>query len=118
MEQAKIKLLLDEHIWVDLAVVLQQRGFDAIHVNSIGRSLDDEFILKFAAQESRAVLTNNFKDFAKLAEDWFAAGHEHAGIVFTLQLTPSELIRQCDRMLRVLSSDDVKNNIRWLQEFS
>ena len=44
---------------------------------------------------------------------WYEVGREHAGI----QLPPTELLKQAERLLVALSADDLKNTVRWLQEF-
>ncbi len=111
-------LLLDEHIWEGLAAALRGKGYDVVHLNHINqRSIDDEAVLSLAAAQSRALLTNNHRDFVPLARAWFEAEHPHAGIILSIQLPPGELLRQTTRLLQSLSMDELANTVRWLQEF-
>ena len=118
MTRTPVKLLLDEHIWTGLTDALEKQGYDALHILDTDQSgLDDEPLLAFAAAQERAVLTYNVKHFAPLVSLWYEAGKEHAGIIFSVQLPPSELLRQTLKLLEALSADELKNTVRWLQEF-
>jgi predicted nuclease of predicted toxin-antitoxin system len=113
-----IKLLLDEHIWEGLAEALTQRGYDVLSItNTAQRGIDDEAVLTFAAAEGRAVLTYNSRHFVPLVRLWYEANREHAGVILSIQLPPGELLRQVERLLTALSVDELKNTVRWLQEF-
>jgi predicted nuclease of predicted toxin-antitoxin system len=119
VNQSAPKLLLDEHIWEDLAAVLGSQGYDVVHLNHTEhRGMDDEPLLALAAAQSRAVLTYNHRDFVPLARAWFEADREHAGIILSIQLPPGELLRQTRRLLQSLTADELANMVRWLQEFS
>ena len=118
MRRQPIKLLLDEHIWEGLADALAQRGYDVIHItNTDQRSLDDEPLLAFATAQGRAVLTHNARHFVPLVIRWYETRREHAGVILSAQLPPGELLRQVTKLLSTLSADELKNTIRWLQEF-
>ena len=118
MTRTPIKLLLDEHIWTGLTEALKKRGYDALHILDTDQGgLDDKPLLTFAASQGRAVLTYNVKHFAPLVSLWYEAGREHAGVIFSIQLPPSELLRQTLKLLEALSADELKNTARWLQEF-
>ena len=118
MTRISIKLLLDEHIWTGLTEALKKRGYDALHILDTEQGgLDDEPLLTFAASQGRAVLTYNVKHFAPLVSLWYEAGREHAGVIFSVQLPPSELLRQTLKFLETLSAGELKNTARWLQEF-
>jgi hypothetical protein len=118
MTDEPIKLLLDEHIWEGLTGTLAKQGYDVIHiVNTEYRGIDNEPLLALATSQGRAVLTNNVRDFAPLVRLWYEAGREHAGVIFSVQLPPGELLRQMKNLLATLSADDLKNTARWLQEF-
>ena len=113
-----IKLLLDEHIWEGLAEALTQRGYNVVHLtNTDQRGLDDEPLLVFAAAQGRAVLTCNVRHFVPLVVSWHEAHREHAGVILSIQLPPGELLRQVGKLLTTLSADELKNTVRWLQEF-
>ena len=118
MNRASIKLLLDEHIWEGLAGALTQRDYDVVHLNDTEhRGIDDESLLAFATAQGRAVLTYNVRHFVPLIRLWYEAAREHAGVILSVQLPPSELMRQVERLLVTLSADELQNTVRWLQEF-
>jgi hypothetical protein len=48
---------------------------------------------------------------------WYEAGRVHAGVLVSTQLPPGELLRQVERLLTTLSAGELKNTVRWLQEF-
>jgi len=112
------KLLLDEHIWVHLAIILRDQGFDVIHVSEVKlNGLIDEAILQYAADNGRAVLTYNARDFAPLAKQWFELGKWHAGIIISDQLPQGELQKRMEKLLRNLSPNELINTIRFLQSY-
>ena len=118
MKGERIKLLLDEHIWEGLAAALTQRGYDAAHLNMTQhRGINDESLLTFATAEGRAVLTYNARHFVPLVRYWYEANRAHAGVILSIQLPPGELLRQVERLMATLSADELKNTVRWLQEF-
>lgn len=118
MNRLAPKLLLDEHIWEGLAAALVEKGYDVVHLNHTEhRGINDEPLLTLAAAQSRALLTNNHRDFVPLARTWFESDHAHAGIVLSVQLPPGELLRQTTRLLQTLTAGELANTVRWLQEF-
>ncbi|MBI4785841.1 MAG: DUF5615 family PIN-like protein [Chloroflexi bacterium] len=113
-----IKLLLDEQIWEGLTQALTQRGYDILHiVNTDQRGIDDEPLLTYASAQGRAVLTYNVHHFAPLVALWYEAGREHAGVILSTELPPGELLRRVERLLTALSADELRNTVRWLQDF-
>ena len=113
-----IRLLLDEHVWEGLTQALIQQGYDVVHVtHTEQRGMDDDVLLAWAADQGRVVLTYNVRHFVPLVAQWYAAHREHAGVILSLQLSPGELLRQVKRLLAALSADELRNTIRWLQEF-
>ena len=113
-----IRLLLDSHVWEGLAAALVKKGYDVVHINHTEyRRVDDDIVLAFAASQGRAVLTFNHQHFAPLARLWYEAGREHFGIILSIQLPQGELLRQADNLLTALPAEDLKNTVRWLQEF-
>ena len=89
-----MKALLDEQLSPQIAVLLRDAGFDveavAARPDLVGRS--DRVILEVASSESRAVVTNNIKDFRPIAAEWLAQGRVHAGLI----LLPSSRTRTRD----------------------
>jgi predicted nuclease of predicted toxin-antitoxin system len=78
-----VNALLDGQLSPRIAELLRGRGHDVQAVvdrpDLAGRS--DRMILKIAAAEKRAVITNNVKDFRPLAAERLARGESHAGLI-------------------------------------
>jgi predicted nuclease of predicted toxin-antitoxin system len=118
MSLEETQLLLDSHIWEGLAAELRLKGHNVVHINHTEhRSADDEIVLALAASEGRALLTYNHQDFVPLARQWYETGREHSGIILSVQLPRGELLRQVGNLLAVLPAAEMKNSVRWLQEF-
>ena len=80
-----MRLLLDEMHAPVVAAELRRLGHDVIAVKEraeMAGSADAE-LLRVAASDQRAVVTENVKDFAALHKSFLATGNVHAGIVFT-----------------------------------
>ena len=94
------KLLLDEQIWVYLAALLREQGFDVYHVTEAGlEHTPDPEIFQAAAEKHQAVVTFNVKDFAPFVEEYFKDGKEHYGIVASDQISRGELKRRVTNLL-------------------
>ena len=80
-----MKLLLDEMHAPSVAARLRAGGHDAVAVKErpemIG--LADRELLVVATAESRALVTENVKDFAAMHKSMSVAREKHAGLVFT-----------------------------------
>jgi Domain of unknown function (DUF5615) len=78
-----VKVLLDEHLPVAIALELRSGGVDAVAVGErpdlVGSS--DVRIADAAAAEGRAVVTNNVKDFRPIAAERLTAGRGHGGLI-------------------------------------
>jgi len=70
-----------------------------------------------AAAEHRAIVTFNFNDFVALHEKYAAEGKEHWGIVLSTAEPFSLLIHRLLRLLNSATAEELKNQIRWLNEF-
>ena len=112
------KLLLDEQIWVYLSTLLREQGFDVIHVyESDLEHMPDSEVLRSAVENHRAVVTFNTKHFIPLAREYFTEGKEHYGIVVSDEIPQGELQRRVTKLLESVSAEDLKNMVRFLQEF-
>lgn len=78
---------------------------------------DDSAQLAYAASQQRAILTFNFNDFVALHEHYVAEGKEHWGIVLSTEEPISVLMHRLLRLLNSVSAEELKNQIRWLNEF-
>ena len=112
------KLLLDEQIWVYLATLLREQGFDVYHVNEVGLDhTPDPEIFRVAVENHQAIVTFNIKDFIPLASQYFKDGKEHYGVVVSYQIPQGELQRRVTKLLQSVSAEELKNSVRFLQEF-
>ncbi len=80
-----MRLLLDEQYSPEIAAQLRRAGNDvtAVKGDSELEGMNDDPLLRQAAAQGRALLTNNVRDFAPLAGLWAAGGEEHLGLIFT-----------------------------------
>lgn len=79
-----MRLLLDEHYSPEIAHRLRALDHDVVTVDEVGlRGSGDEELLRYAASKGRALLTNNVRHFAPLAQRFATGGETHAGLVFT-----------------------------------
>jgi len=112
------KLLLDEQIWKYLAALLREQGFEVFHVTEVGLGeTPDPVILAEAVEKHQAIVTFNIRDFVPLAHEYAAAGKEHYGIVVSNEISPGELKKRVTNLLESISGEDLKNMVRFLQDF-
>jgi len=78
---------------------------------------DDDEQLAYAASNQRAIVTFNHKDFALRHARYLAAGKEHWGIILSTEETIDVLRRRLLRLLNTLATEELKNQIFWLNEF-
>ena len=77
-----MKLLLDEDLSPKIAVILRDRGIDALSVHEIGRTgLSDHEQLEYAASEGRCFVTRNRNDYILLTRQFFSSGMSHRGVL-------------------------------------
>jgi len=112
------KLHLNEHLSPDIAIQLRTRGFDVTSSQEADLlQAPDPRQLEFAISQQRAILTTNFTDFVVLHQDYLAAGRERWGIVLSTQESLWFIMRCLLRMLGTISALELKNQLRWLNEF-
>ena len=112
------KLYLDEHLSPRIAVQLRKHGFDAVTLHDRGMlSQDDRQQMVAAISERRALVTCNFRDFVELNEEYAEQGEQHWGIILTTEEPTGLLIKRLLKLLNSLSAEELKNQLRWLNEF-
>lgn len=112
------KLHLNEHLSPRLASQLQKHGFD-VKTSQQAELLaeSDEKQLSHAANERRAIVTFNVSDFFRLHEEYQTQGKEHWGIIFSTREAINILFHRLLRLLNSVSAEELRNQIRWLNEF-
>jgi predicted nuclease of predicted toxin-antitoxin system len=109
---------LDEDVWPGLAIVLRKRGFDIVHAYEVERGgMSDADQLAYSAQEGRAILTHNAKDFVPLAIEYFFNGRFHAGVILSPQIEKGELARRMLNLLHSLSAQEIAGTVRHLADY-
>jgi hypothetical protein len=80
-----VKLLFDVHHSRLAAERLRPIGHDVVAASDVPELavLADEELLRFAATDDRALVTENAKDFDRILRAWVAIGRHHAGVIFT-----------------------------------
>jgi predicted nuclease of predicted toxin-antitoxin system len=81
-----VKLLLDEMISPRIARELRREDFDVVAVKADRPELEalaDREVLRHAAVERRALVSNDVLDFQLIHNRMLAGGEEHCGILFT-----------------------------------
>lgn len=112
------KLYLNEHLSPRLAVQLRKHGFDVVTSQEAQLlSADDDEQLAYATAQQRALVTFNFSDFVTRHERYLAEGEEHWGIVLSTEEPIGTLLHRLLRLLNTVSANELKNQIRWLNEF-
>ncbi len=88
-----MRLFLDAHVsGRRIADALRERGHD-VRAADEERRLDgseDERLLELATAEGRIVVTFNVKDFARIVNEWSAAGTQHAGCLMIVGIDHGE----------------------------
>ena len=104
------KLLLDEDIHGDLVKALRARGIDAVCVQELGTSGDDDpDQLALAVQLERAFVTFNRGDYTRLHCEYLETDRHHFGIITCPQVPIGEMLR---RVLKVLDENsDLRDRI-------
>ena len=122
-----MKLLLDEMYAPAIAALLRDWGRDAVAVKERPplMGLSDEALVRVATAESRAVVTENVKDYAAVHQRILAVGQQHSGLIFAdarrfPRLGPNHVPVLADALTALLSDhgtmlDDIDSFLWWLQ---
>jgi predicted nuclease of predicted toxin-antitoxin system len=104
------RLLLDENVTWELAVALQERGHDVVHVRDLRLlGADDATVLAAAVRERRTVLTHDIADFLALARDGAERGDRHFGILLTRADSFRRLLSSTLRALTSRTAEDLED---------
>lgn len=118
-----VKLYLDADITSGplLASILRQRRFDVISAIEVGNgALLDPDQLAYAVEQQRALVTFNTADFVTLGQEYYTHNRSHYGIIVSPQLKKDQfglLLQLILNLLNHIDADNLKNTIRYLQEF-
>lgn len=119
MNVLRLRIYTDEDVDARVAVQLRQRGHDVVacrEAGNAGQGLSDDWQLAFATGQSRAILTHNMGDFARLANAWHASGRRHAGIVIATHAPIGVLVRRVEAHLMTFAPEYQDNILLLLAE--
>lgn len=116
-----MKLLLDEMLWPEVAEELRRRGHDAEAVATRPdlRGAPDETLFVVGLAEGRAIVTENVRDFRRLATTAIHAGRDHPLLILTgnrrwPRANPGTLGRLVEALDALLTADDEIEGEHWL----
>jgi hypothetical protein len=110
-----IELYLDEDVSVVIADLVRARGFTVLTTRDAGRlSSSDREPLDYAIEQQKTLLTHNRYDFERLAQEYFAAGKSHCGIIIAVRRSPYETARRLLTILNRVTADEMKNQLRYI----
>jgi hypothetical protein len=119
-----LRLLLDEHYSPRIAQGLRRRGFDAVSVSERAEliGLSDSDLVRVAAAERRAIVTENVADFVELTRQFASRDEDHYGVIFTstsrfprLRATVGIFVREVARFLQPRPGEDaLLSQVHWL----
>jgi hypothetical protein len=115
MNQLFIELYFDEDVDVLIADLVRARGFQAAttqEANNIG--IGDEQQLAYASDLQKTFFTHNRVDFERLAEEYFATGREHYGIIIAVRRAPYEIVRRLLAIMNNVTADEMMNQLRYM----
>ena len=118
-----MRLLLNEHVAVAVAVALTRLGMEAVSLPAyaagayLGRS--DEALLDAAARDGLVLVTYDQRTIPPLLKQWAEAGRSHGGVIFVDErtVTPSDvggLIRGLAALHQSLGDREWRNRVAYL----
>lgn len=106
---------MDEDVDVLVADLVRARGFQVITTQETGQvSNTDAAQLAYAVSQQKTLLTHNRVDFETLAQQYFAAGQTHYGIIITIRRPPHEIARRLLTLLHHVTADEMENQLRYI----
>ena len=115
MNDVFIKLYLDEDVDVLVAELILSQGFQAITTNEVRRKgEEDPQQLEYAVSQQCAIVTHNRVDFEMLAQQYFADGQTHHGIIIAVQRQPNKIAELLLNILNNFTADEMVNQIIYI----
>ncbi len=113
-----LRLLTDENFDENILRGLRRRLSepDFLSVRDAGfASRPDSFLLEWALQENRTILTHDLKTMTKYAEELVAKGEPMAGLIFVPdQLAIGRAIKDLELVLACYSQSNMRDRIEYL----
>ena len=115
MSRLFIELYFDEDVSALVAALVRARGFavtTTVEAGNLGTS--DAEQLAHAATWQKTFLTHNRADFERLAQEYFAAGRTHYGIIIAVRRPARELAMRLLAVLNQVTADEMENQLRYI----
>ncbi len=113
MRRLFIELYLDEDVSALLTKLLRPRGFVVTNAHESGMlGCSDDAQLAYAVRHQECLLTHNRVHFEALAQQYFAAGHTHYGIIIAVRRSPYEVFQRLLRLLNQVTAHEMENQVR------
>jgi predicted nuclease of predicted toxin-antitoxin system len=110
-----VKLYLDEDVDVLVAKLIRSTDFQAVTTDEVGRKgSTDPQQLECAISRQSAIVTHNRLDFEELAQQYFAGGQTHYGVIVSVQRLPQEIAERLLSILNDFTADEMKNQIIYI----
>ena len=115
MSRLFVELYLDEDVSALVARLLRVHGFTVQTTVEAGRQgAGDAEQLEYAVSCRHALLTHNREDFVRLAQEYFAAGRKHYGIIIAARRPPHEIVRRLMIILNRMTADEMEDQIIYI----
>ena len=115
MNRLFVELYLDEDVDVLVAELVRARGFKSTTTREAEQiQNNDAEQLVYAVKQQATLLTHNRVHFEALAEEYFAAGKTHYGIIIAVRRPVYELVRRLLIILNHVSADEMQNQMRYI----
>ena len=109
---------MGQDVDVNFAVRLRGYGYDVVTTRDVGNlGNPDEKQLEYAANNGRAIVTHNRRDFRRLHRDWIRRAQHHCGVIVSVHINLEELERRILNLLRSVSAEQARNMLFSLSDF-
>lgn len=115
MSRFFIELYLDEDVDGLVAKLLRADGYVATTARDEGQlRRKDREQLNYAIEHERAIVTHNRNHFLMLADECYASGRSHYGIIIARRRAPQEIASLLITILDQVTADEFQNQIRYI----
>ncbi len=77
-------------------------------------SKEDAEQLAYVVSQQKTFLTHNRTDFEALAQQYFAAGQSHYGMIIAMRCPPYEIARRLFAILNQVTADEMQNQLHYI----
>ncbi|MFB6215135.1 MAG: DUF5615 family PIN-like protein [Candidatus Bipolaricaulia bacterium] len=119
MNRSHIKIYTDEDVTNSVAKALKRRGLKAWTTpEKDNRGLTDIEQIKYATKLKACLLTHNVEDFPRIHYRIRKSGDTHSGIIVAKQGPIGSVVKGVLKLTAALNSDDMKNRLEYLSNWT